>query len=625
MKKIILVIVFLFVFNCKVSASDVIVLEKGIGSTEHLEFLDLKLVSNNVDFDNVGVYQATYYDEHLKKYHTKTVHVVLEEELMEGLVIKEEFANFQLNDDYIIEDFLIKNDLTVIVGSKKSHDEIIQTEFIQNYGFIKCYLNNEILWEFVYDEYSEIKKIVETSTGFLVLSTLQNNGDFTDIILTEFNFDGSISRSKVFSGSNYEIGLDLVSKNEELFIVYYSYTKAEELNYRSGSRVIAISKIDKYTLDIIESKYIGNNIYTLLLDIEYCDHYDNFYILFNTNGSIGNFVYEGSYRGNFITSFNNKFEDEKFIGLSSLINPKALGIINANLYLFGEEEGTLEQRIYDNHLNYKTTINQDTTKFFLVNTVMINQMNLVYTVSSNGECLEVIDVNRGIYNFSLENEEYIKSINNQLVTLKNDNGYLSICKYNLIDQSKTGPKEYMYKSYYDQTIYINGEYISNFVSRKYDKVFGIYAINEIIDTSNLRLVFSDKYFVREVFNIEDNQIYDQGLILNFNGCGLLNDQEIDNGYLISDAGNYSLLVVGNGITKSINFKVMDLSISYDKKVNFFDEPHFNYQTPSKDEINNNFDKAIINKSSIPSVAITVVISLVGGLLGIIIPTSRRKL
>ena len=70
MKKIILIICLMFI-NSKIKAADVIIIENGVGTVEDLEFENLQLVSNDVNFISDGIYEATYYDQLNKKYLSK--------------------------------------------------------------------------------------------------------------------------------------------------------------------------------------------------------------------------------------------------------------------------------------------------------------------------------------------------------------------------------------------------------------------------------------------------------------------------------------------------------------------------------------------------------------------------
>ena len=624
MKKIILIICLMFI-NSKIKAADVIIIENGVGTVEDLEFENLQLVSNDVNFISDGIYEATYYDQLNKKYLSKEVHVIKSEDLINGYMTNHINSEINLSSDYLINDYLIKDDYTLIVGSKKSNDPIKQTEFIQNYGYIKCYKKDVLVWDINYDKYSEVVKIIETSTGFMFLSTIQTDGDYTDIELKEVNIDGTISRTKRYSGESYEMGIDLLQKNNNLYMVYYTYSKTGDLSHFYGTRVIGISKIDLYSLEVIKSKFIGNNYSTLFLDIEYCDYYNLFYILFETNGVKGDYQNNGSYVGNFIVNFDENFENSRYVGINNIYNIKDIGIENSDLYLYSISGNTLIQRIYNNHLRYIKTINRSIDSAFAVKSIKLNDYSFIYTLDYANKGVSLLDISRDKYNNHLEDEILFKVINDQLVSMTRSNNDVIIRKFYLAEELISGEVEFNYQTFNNQTIYIDGNYYNNYGPQSYNGNFGTYSDKVIIDGVYSRVILSNRYFIKENINVKNSEIYDEGKKLVFNGIGFLNDQEITSGYIINEVGNYSLLIVGSNMNKSFNFKVMNLSTRYPSQIHNSYEFDVEVIEEEVNTISTSFDKMIILKSSLPSFVFTITLSLVGALLGVIIPIGRRKI
>lgn len=624
MKKIIFITLLLFIFYGEVSASDVIVIENGIGDVSDLEFPDLKLVTNNVAFSKDGIYNATYYDEQDRVYITKEVHIASNEALDLGYMTSTDVASFNLSSDYIINDYLTYDDHILIVGSKKSNDEIIQTEFIQNYGFINCYKDGKLVWNKLFDEYSEIKKIIKTSTGFLALETITSNNDYTDIRLTEYNLDGSISRRKEFTGEAYEMGIDLINLNNNIYMVYYTYSKTGDLGYYLGSRVIGVSKINEFNLAAQDSIFIGNNHSTLFLDIKYCNYYENFYLLFNTNGESGEYANNGSYNGDFMVSFNKKLEDSRYISLNNNINAKSLGIVDNDVVVYSSEDYLIE-RYYDNHLRYKKVVRTDLKSFYKADAITFNDSTFIFTYNYSLYGIQMKGVGYNNFKKSLTSELMFKVCSDILTSLSYNDGVITIKKHHLISQVKSNKVVYNHQEFYNQTIYLDGMYMNNYSPVGYLNVFGIYNDKTIISNDNTKLIFRNNFYIPDVINLKTNEIYDLGVKLIFNGVGYLNDQEIKSGYVINEVGNYNLQIVGNNQMKVLNFKVMPLATKLTNPVVDDSSVELSVKETYLDELNLSFEKVITTKTNVSPLIFVVSISIALSLVGVVIPTTRRKL
>lgn len=117
-------------------------------------------------------------------------------------------------------------------------------------------------------------------------------------------------------------------------------------------------------------------------------------------------------------------------------------------------------------------------------------------------------------------------------------------------------------------------------SLKYDDdVYGTYKLICGFKTENLDLLYTIDHIVTENFNVKINEIYDTGFILEFNGIGYLNGEQINNGYTVTKEGTYTLEVYGNNeIKREINFKIEHHQLEYEiiKNTNFtIQEPTLN--------------------------------------------------
>ncbi len=573
MKKLIFVIVLLIGLNIKVNANSVIVFEEKLGSIKDLQIEGSKLLTTDINFNEPGVYNLSYYDGYDGKIYNRELHIVSSDSDYTYRFTKE-LLNVNLDKTYIIEDFLLYNDYLIISGQRDLNERQVQTEFIQNYAFINCYKDGTLLWAHEYSEYSYINKMVITKGGILSFVTYQNDGDYTDIKLVEYSFSGQILREKIFIGNSYEMGIDLIESDKYYYILYYTYSNSGDfISPYKDTKVISISKLDKITLNIIQSRYIGNNNYNYIIDYAYDDFSKKFFIVADLSGSFGNYQGKNLYNGQFIIAFDDDLNNEIYTSLKFETYLNGICASDGLVILTG-------RNILNNNYIYNffmdTNLNIiDYNDYKLLDDIVysngvkeVNQSPIIKLINRNGEVCGLYDYNFNEYYKLDSNIKLVKYIDKTRYLLKRSGGQVVIYKDYFIGKRSKDSTVYDNIKYNYQEFWVNDIYISSYSYENYNKTFGHYKDIIRLEDSNFCFVYGYQYFVREKFNIKNNQVYDKKLKLIFNGVGYLNDELIYSGYEINNVGFYNLVIYGNESLKSINFKVESLSVN---NIDFIDK------------------------------------------------------
>ena len=113
-------------------------------------------------------------------------------------------------------------------------------------------------------------------------------------------------------------------------------------------------------------------------------------------------------------------------------------------------------------------------------------------------------------------------------------------------------------------LYVDGRQI--YLDKKksyieYDlNVFGKYDVKYYYTTDNVDIIIGGNIEVKPKINIVNDGIYDVNLKLEFNGKGVLNNYQIENGYMILKPGSYTLEVIGKDEESyKLNFEVQETS------------------------------------------------------------------
>lgn len=632
MKKIFLFIGILFIaLNIQVKASKVIIGEVGSIDVRDLEEEGSILLTKDIDLSIPSLYELSYYNKTSGLIYKKDLHIVSSENLINKYQFSKEIANITLNNDYRINDYLVYGNYIFIVGEIDFDHEIIQTEFTQSYAFIHCYYNNELIWKEEYNKHSEIKKIIKTKSGILCLVTIQNDGDYTDLGLIEYGFDGKVLRKKYYQANYYERGIGLIDDDNYYYMLFYTNSsKGNFVTPYPNNRIIGIAKIDQFTFDILDIKYIGNNLDNFIIDYCYDSQIKVIYLLTNFYGNDGKYQGNDGFTGNYLVSISNDFNKEDYIKLNSnntylglCYSDRGVRVITKNIVY----NGYLSFYKYSNDLHL-VDFKQKFFGFEINGVTGIyprNEREIVALRTYNDEIVSLYDVIDDIeYSFT-NNIQFIKYLDEKIFLLERTNNFFKIYLNKTILKRINGINNFDNIPYYSFELWVDDMYQGGHPYEGYHQNFGHYQDKMIYKDEDIILIYNYNYFVRDEINIKNNEIYDKGIVLIFNGKGYLNDQEISSGYVINDVGFYNLKIYGENISKNINFKVSNLTVDEKEYVDYsLIEMENRIVRSNKNLLNFDFDKDIFPEKEFNPLAINTIIILIGIGLGFLIPINRRK-
>ena len=654
MKIVFVLLAFVFFSNININATTMsnknneLIISEGIGSEKDLQLENCNLISNNIDWDSSGAYYANYFDLDEKIYFERKVRVTNYDKLDKGMMIYYESLIDEETLDYKIYDIKsYKENNLIVIGSKESGDEIVQTPFPQNYAFIAYYQDGRLLWEKEFtDSYSFISSMVFTKMGILCLLSFETESG-ANLKIVEFSDDGLILREVEIETDGIDRGLDLYYHNEIIYLICISDATNGDFYFNyEDSAYIAILKIRYETLYLEDYLCLGNKGMNYYKGFAVLD--DKMYLIINSTGKEGEFKNnEGGTRGNFMISFPLSLKSYEYVyldvngGVESFYVEYNNLIILTNSYFNNQTQVNIY--VYDRNLRY---LDQYKWKYPEPGIVLfkldgyVNYLNDAIIILSLQDGVDNeftgILTQDGYTNFELILYEG-KSLNYINAEFASDDsiyiyGYndeeLGYLKTNTIRSQKISSYEVGSKEYIERRIYINEFPLTIMGAKQHNKDFGHYKEKLKLEQAYSTLILIDEYYVDAKINIKDGETYDRGIELDFNGQGNLNDRVINSGSLIDELGKYCLVVDGNsGERKVINFNIADLSLMPVLK----EKPHLesnlfeinaNTIVP---ELNVKNYVAITNEDGYEVEAvISFVLITIGIGLGIFIPKRRKK-
>lgn len=585
-KKTISIIMLLFVFTIllsfNVKATSIIELPRqyvqiGIGDDTILEEPNLTIKSGFVNWQVEGNYTVTYTDR-LDNIYKKTFIVLLDKEDQFHLSSYEAKAiNFK-NTNEIRDVFYISDTNYYVVSN---YQEIDPTLPDQEKICITFYENHQYKWEYRYYKYARFKCAYLHENNLIVSGEVYNasNNYITSIVLFEITKDRQIIKSReiISNMSCYVFGLYYFENS--IFLITstpgngYDYKNIkEDLVHR-----LVILKLNYINFKIEEGKVetqldnfsiIDSSFYNTRLTINVLLKENK-----NVNGVImSNCILEYNTDLEFIKKYYYDTHSKDYIGhqvtmkdvcyfyLDNITKDNCVkiqylnnGVINKNIILDLENQSTINNievvtvNRDDIYLCLKNGINKD-CKF--LGFAKVNSENGLAYFTTTAENINVISskISNGyIINTFKQNDNNIYYKNYNLLEITK--------KINILDDSIESKK----------TVVVNGSptkriSYSNTVNKN---IYGIYKnLNYTKDQFNNTYLLNDETFVFLDVNIENEDIYQTGLKLKFNGVGYLNGKEISSNYIINDIGKYLLEIVGENIENTlISFEISELTVT----------------------------------------------------------------
>lgn len=572
---IILVLFCLFKFDINAksdSLSDILIIEVGVGESNDLELNNSIKTQGEVDFNKVGTYYLTYYNEKYEYFFERTVKIVEKEEIYGGVNYYEDIEN--LDKKYKINDIAyITNDEYFVVGEIDSGDDIIQTIFIQKYGFVRYYDKNKLVWEHVFDNtYSYVSSCEVSNAGVLLSLSYEKAKDDSEVMIVEMTKNNNIIRSMSFGGNEIEFVDNLKLVDNKILCFLSSYSSSGEISYMyDNTRFLAFVVIGYDDFLIKNKKMYGNDKYNIILDIDYHPDYKCFYLLIRTSGTKGPLITnQNKYVGDFLVKLSLDLEITNVKHLDTMYASNNFITIARDKIMVCSNvtyERSLMFSYYSFNLDYegfyKYTLNNNILLPFKIRSfahddilIGLNIVNSDDTIDS--AILNVLDEDSSLNILDDLGRLSKANVSNEASILVTDNN--RVLKFINIDSSVMSKVNYNFKDYFKRYIYINNNFVGTTGLNKQEEKFGEYFYKSYFNEENISLILKSEYYEPFYSNIKNNELYDVFTEILFNGDGLLNDVEFSSGERILNPGKYELVVKGENDRKILYFEVKELSL-----------------------------------------------------------------
>lgn len=587
MKKLLFIIIFVFGYFNQFSVhanqkNDLLIVEVGIGDDAYLEMKDCILQQHNVRWDKIGSYVAQYYDTVTERFIQRQVEIIQPQQMNDGIMIQKSMILDVFNQpDYTILDVVFQTDDSVfVVGSYDPKHEQIQTNFVQTYGFIRYYKNQQLQWERLFDTtYSYVAQVESTSIGVICLMAYAV-GEGSKLKLLEITPNGNIAREKSFGGNNIHDAWHLRKLDGMLCVLATSNATSGEFSYTYQTQYIVYFTVDYQTLTIIDTIYFGNNQATKILDIFFDDLTNSFYILTFMRGTIGRHQNaQGGYQGHFILHIAALSCHHSVQNLSIMETPRYIFTQNNEIVVITEDILNQTTKVsfyfYSPQMQYKREVNWTYPNqnyrfatFFIQKTIFDNviiTVNVSHKTTQETICGGLLLLDPYLHFFPLVHSNsptlFLEVYNFDKIRMLTASENIKYHQIYILQKEMITSEDIQYQTYKRERVLFNGSpCIELGLPFSNPTIFGAYRIPYTLDETHMRLVLTNTFYIKEQINIQ-NATYDTGIVLEFNGNGFLNDVAIESGYCIDAIGTYSLIVYGTqNERKIINFDVRQLSL-----------------------------------------------------------------
>ena len=367
---------------------------------------------------------------------------------------------------------------------------------------------------------------------------------------------------------------EIYCSNNQIFLICESDSKTQDFSFHlNDNRAICVILLDEQNLMIKNKICIENNQNNNYLDSSYYDQ--TLSLLVNLNGNNGQYENNGSYNGTIIININQLLNVNNYFFIPDY-NKKYLEMVSDSrqIYLFYQsyiddtfylsiyENAGLELETNDKITNIKACVTKSEGVYYSLVKYKDNNYYIDNIYSINSSSILPYSLGTTINDPKL-NIISILETNDEISIIIKKNDCLEITNLKVFNFEKHNKQNEQYNNtFYFVTLdgkSLSKEYLSTTPS--FD-TFGKkgYFVKYILDDYTT-LVVKEVYDVFLNVNVKENEIYDIGLKLSFNGIGYLNQEEITSGYIINNPGSYSLHLIGNNNEEyTINFSVKKITI-----------------------------------------------------------------
>lgn len=539
-----------------------IVAKIGSGKDSDLFSKNVKEISGNVSWNKSGDYQV-FCSRDDGTYFVRNVYVRDNNSLINGIDILKDIGSLN---------FEIKN----LRNIKFSYAYPISNEIY--YAYYNCELENDYNVSYIckyqkdkvskvtkIDCFAECKKICFIDDDVYVLSDVYED-DKTKIQLSKYNDNLELISINKFESNSNDESIDMFYKEDNLYIFLNTSSNTGIITRSESNKIVLILKVNIFNFLIEDYLCIGNNYDNELIKCNWDNPYFN--ILINIKGSKGAYYHSinKSYSGCFIISINktlnvmftksleNECLNYEVCEFDSSSNLMVWKNTNKQITLkYGEynKEKTLVINPYSKDIssiyaccldgNYYIFINLDDKLSKLISVIGDKVLEKNIT-NINDTCSEIYVNNNEIF-------LRIGYIERRLYSYRN----LKIVKKEVFDDKNSDIKieelNVFLNNKKEETLH-NNQVLS-------DKFGSHYTLRKCL-TKNYTLLFKSKYSIPLEVNIRNNEIYDPGIIVTFNGNAKLNGKEIMSNHEITDIGKYQLEIYSDSNEiELINFEIRE--------------------------------------------------------------------
>ncbi|MGD9604888.1 MAG: hypothetical protein AB7V00_01870 [Bacilli bacterium] len=641
MKKIIVCIISLFaICFVKVNALETIVTIENTGTDELLTDENHQIIKNNVDWSEPGTYQVEYFNLENHLYEIQDVIISSIDTLHEGIsyIHKEEIAiDFSAKGIKKID-----NEKTLVFGGKNNGYYPYQSQNETLFAYVALYVNGQIIWEKTINDlyYGLIRDAVITNRGIVLIGDYDTMNQGRNVFIHEYSLSGVLLDKIEFQGEGDDFAHRIFFENNALYFISSSQSVSldyQNINCSGNNIIVGLLSFPNSQFSIIALGNEGKNVFfdALFLDSQ-------FYLLMEFQGD-GYFISgtnETDYLG--IIAINCRLDVIEWISLSpyNLGNVKKILAFNDKIGLASVFYETSRMQIFYfsqilEYLYNETIIICDGNYQIRDYHVWAEQEKIIVMTKADNSLsqqwfLYLYDASRELINFekfACENN-LEKCVN---LTIDEDQ---NIFFGSTINNEKVILTEFTLLKTEDVTIgsniclstqqqllingfIINGNLFKNSVD---PNPYGLYTNLYQFKTNQFNIILPFFFDFSFHSNIRHLETYDIGTIVNFNGTGFLNGEEINTGHIIEASGNYYLEIIGNNNEqKSIIFSIESLSEQNTSLVQDIAKPEATIAESLVFSDNEEHFIQLITKEEVKStISMEVYGAIMGALLGIML-------
>lgn len=576
-----ILLILLLMINVKANAESITILPKdyllvNLGNDSYLTHPSLTIISGDVDWNKTGTYTITYEDYNKNVY--KKDYVIIqnknEQYFLENNIENEiPFANISEVEDV----FYLSSESYYIIYNYQVEDP---TYYDQEKVAVSFYENNSYKWTYSYYKYSRYVSGYLFNDNLIIAGKVynENNNYNNSIVLFEITKEREIIKQREIE-SNFSCSCYGIHYYEN-YLYLVTSTKGNSLDYNkiktSNEEQLVILKIDYESFKIYEGKAESAISNFRIIDTSFYDYRITINIAYKENIMINNVeytncIYEYDERLQLQNQYHFSLKNKDYITYQVTKNDVCFFSIDHSVnseyvkvqYLNNEIDIKIIELSRENMYNINDikviTVNENDI-YMMLNSKKLNKKNFLGFAKIN-----TFD---GVKYFSVTPSE-ISVLNSKVYNNNIYNTYIKDNKlynkiYNLIEIIASTFENSNY-NITKKTVIVNGQKtaLTNYFDSTNYKKYGIY--QNVLKTKDEN---NNAYYVDEIINVNakvnvtNNEVYQIGYKLCFNGEAILNGKKINSDYIINDIGNYQLIIYGENVDEmTYYFDISDLTIS----------------------------------------------------------------